>query len=94
MFGPRGVTRTPRRGLFHCPRCEVGRAYAYREKRRFFTIFSIPLFALAEPEEYVQCGFCRSAFKPSVLDSQPVVAQEMLERLERQPAGQLGEQTE
>lgn len=69
FIGPRGVTKTRTRGLFHCPHCNASRAYAHRRVRRFFTLFHVPLVPLKGEREFVQCGFCRRAYAPSVLDA-------------------------
>ncbi len=73
FIGPRAVVKTQTRGLFHCPRCEMSRAYAYRRVRRFFAFLYVPVVPLADRGEFVQCGFCRHAFKPSILESGPSV---------------------
>lgn len=65
--------RTPRRGLFHCPQCDASRAYAYRRVRRFFVLLFVPVVPLSGEKEFVQCGFCRRAFTPSILESNAVV---------------------
>jgi len=61
--------KTPTRGLFICPHCGISRAYAYRRIRRFFVFLYLPVVPLAGLKEFVQCGFCRRAFKPSILGS-------------------------
>lgn len=73
FIGPRAVVKTHTRGLFHCPRCDMSRAYAYRRVRRFFAFLYVPVVPLADRGEFVQCGFCRHAFKPSILESGPSV---------------------
>jgi hypothetical protein len=69
FIGPRGVAKTSTRGLFHCPQCDISRAYAYRRIRRFFVFLSVPVIPLAGEREFVQCGFCRRAFRPSILET-------------------------
>ena len=49
----------------------MSRAYAYRRVRRFFAFLYVPVVPLADKGEFVQCGFCRHAFKPSILESGP-----------------------
>ncbi|MDA0329855.1 MAG: zinc-ribbon domain-containing protein [Gemmatimonadetes bacterium] len=70
FIGSRGVVKTHTRGLFRCPRCDASRAYAHRRIRRFLVFLFVPVVPLAGEEEFVQCGFCRRAYKPSVLESQ------------------------
>lgn len=70
FIGPRGVTKARARGLFHCPHCDVARPYAYRRIRRFFTVFFVPVVPLAGERSFVQCGFCRRAFDPAILDAE------------------------
>ena len=69
FIGPRGVLKTPTRGRFHCPHCGVPRPYAYRRFRRYFALFHVPIVPLEDQQEFVQCGYCRRAFQPSVLES-------------------------
>ena len=69
FIGPRGVLKTPTRGRFHCPRCGVPRPYAYRRLRRYFALFHVPIVPLKGEQEFVQCGYCRCAFRPSILES-------------------------
>lgn len=69
MFGARGVTTTPARGLFQCPSCGVSRAYTLRRVRRFFVFFFVPIVPLRGEKTFVQCGFCRRAFRTSVLEA-------------------------
>lgn len=37
--------------------------------RRYLVFLYVPLVPLAGEDEFVQCGFCRRAFKPSILES-------------------------
>ena len=69
MFGARGVTTTPARGLFQCPSCGASRAYTLRRVRRFFVFFFVPIVPLRGDKAFVQCGFCRRAFRTTVLES-------------------------
>ena len=69
MFGARGVITSPARGLFECPSCRVSRVYTLKRVRRFFVFFFIPIVPLRGEKAFVQCRFCRRAFKPSVLES-------------------------
>ena len=88
FLGPRGVVKTPTRGRFHCPRCDVPRPYAYRRVRRFFALFHVPLVPLKGEQDFVQCGYCRRAFLPSVLESDaPLLAAEARRNIEERLAG-------
>lgn len=61
--------KTRTRGLFHCPQCDISRAYLYRRIRRYFVLLAVPVVPLSGEEEFVQCGFCRSAFRPSIIEA-------------------------
>jgi len=74
FIGPRGVTRTHARGLFHCPHCDVPRSYAYWRIRRFFALFFVPVVPLPGERAFVQCGFCRRAFDPAILATEAKAA--------------------
>jgi len=67
FIGRRGVTRTPARGRFQCPHCGLSRPYAHKRLRRFFVFLFVPVVPLDGEVEFVQCGFCRRAFSPSIL---------------------------
>ena len=71
FIGARGVVKTPARGRFHCPHCEAARTYAHRHVRRMLVFLNFPVAQRGEQREFVQCGFCRRAFHPSVLELDP-----------------------
>ena len=71
LIGARGVVTTPTRGRFHCPHCGAARTYAHRKVRPMLTFLYVPVAQRGEEREFVQCGFCRRAFHPSVLDVAP-----------------------
>ena len=54
-------------GTFHCPHCGVDRAYLYREARRWFTFFWIPIIPLKVLGTFVECTTCKSTYDERVL---------------------------
>ena len=81
IFGTRGVTSTVASGLFSCPECGIGQKYRHQRAHRFFTLFFIPLIPLSTLGEYVECGTCKSTFKPEVLSYDPKRATHQWEAL-------------
>jgi hypothetical protein len=56
-------------GEFHCPRCQVHRAFKHKRMVRYFTLFFIPLFPLGRLGEYVECQTCLTTHNADVLNS-------------------------
>ena len=54
-------------GTFHCPHCGVDRAYQFREARRWFTFFWIPIIPLKVLGTFVECTTCKSTYDERVL---------------------------
>ena len=73
FIGSRCVVKTPARGRFHCPHCEAARAYAYRRVHRMLVVMYLPIRKRSAERDFVQCGFCRRAFHPTVLEREPPV---------------------
>lgn len=71
FIGSRGVVTTPARGHFHCPSCDAARSYAVRRVRKMLVVLRIPIAHRGDERSVVQCGFCRAAFHPSVLEADP-----------------------
>ena len=69
IFGTRGVKSTIKSGDFNCPQCEQSTPYRHRKVTKFFTLYFIPLIPLGSAGEYVECGSCKGAFIPRVLNS-------------------------
>lgn len=67
IWGTRARTNTIGSGTFHCPRCRANRDYAYKQVKRWFTLYFIPLFPTRTLGEYVECAGCGAAWKPEVL---------------------------
>lgn len=67
IFGSRAVTGSKGTGSFVCPRCGPGAPYDHKRVRRFFTLYFIPLIPLRTVGEYIECGTCRTTYKPEVL---------------------------
>ena len=67
IFGTGPVRSTIQSGNFNCPQCERSVPYRHRKVTKFFSLFFIPIFPIASPMEYVECGSCNSTFIPRVL---------------------------
>ena len=67
MWGSRGVTTTPDRGVFICPQCSEMRQYKYKRVRRFGTLYMVPLLPMGDAFEYVECSVCKVQFKSEAL---------------------------
>ncbi len=71
IFGTRGVTTTPERGTFFCPRCNTNQDYRFKRVRRFFTLYFIPVIPLDKLGEYVECPACQGTYAPEILTYDP-----------------------
>jgi tellurite resistance protein len=71
IIGIRPITRTTRRGTFHCPECGVRRPFARQRVQRRFTVFFVAMVPLDELGEYIECEHCRGTFRTSILDRHP-----------------------
>ncbi|MBB5352895.1 putative tellurite resistance protein B-like protein [Haloferula luteola] len=71
IFGTRGVTTTPEKGVFWCPSCGPGSAFKRKRVRRFFTLYFIPIIPLNVLGEYIECGQCKSQYHLDVLQFDP-----------------------
>ncbi len=67
IWGSRARTKTIGSGTFPCPRCRATRDYAYKQVKRWFTLYFVPLFPTRTLGEYVECAGCGAAWKPEVL---------------------------
>lgn len=67
LIGTMNLTRTRDRGEFYCPNCRVQRAYRYRARRPFLTLYFIPTVPIGPAEFFVQCEECRENYDESVL---------------------------
>jgi tellurite resistance protein len=81
FFGTRGITTTPERGTFYCPRCDSPRNYNFKRVRRFFTLYFIPVIPLDKLGEYVECSACQGTYSPEILTYDPQDADLKLEAL-------------
>jgi hypothetical protein len=61
-------------GQFHCPHCDVRRAYDHRKSQQWFTLYFIPVFPIKTYGEYVTCEGCANTFDPAVLSYDPTQA--------------------
>ena len=76
-WGSRTKFVTVGQGAFHCPSCHNVAGYSHQEVRRYFTLYSIPLFSEATLGEFIECTRCRSKFQPFVLTLSPGQIEEM-----------------
>jgi hypothetical protein len=67
IFGTKNTNRVIDTGVFACPSCGADRSYRHLRVRRWGHLFFIPLIPFGTPDEVVQCGTCRSQFRPEVL---------------------------
>lgn len=81
IFGTRGVTTTPERGTFFCPRCNSNQRYNFKRVRRFFTLYFIPVIPLDKLGEYVECPACQGTYAPEILEYDPQTANLQMEAL-------------
>jgi uncharacterized tellurite resistance protein B-like protein len=71
IIGIRPITRTTRRGTFHCPECGVRRPFARQRVQRRFTVFFVAMVPLDDLGEYIECEHCRGTFRTSILHGDP-----------------------
>ena len=81
IFGTRGITTTPEKGTFYCPRCQDNQNYNLKRVRRFFTLYFIPIIPLDMLGEYVECPACQGTYDPEILDYDPREENQRLEAL-------------
>lgn len=67
IFGFRTRFRTVDSGVFRCPNEAVDRHYEYKQARRWFTLFFIPVIPLKQQGEWVQCQGCGTQYHSDVL---------------------------
>ncbi len=67
IFGSRNRITDLDQGTFACPRCQTNQRFQRRLSRRWFTLYFMPIFPVESGTEFVECGLCASAWKPSVL---------------------------
>ncbi len=67
FFGSRAVRHRLAAGEFRCPRCRARRPYALVRAQNHGHLYWVPLVKLGEPQDYVECGACRTKFEPGVL---------------------------
>lgn len=71
IFGTRGVTSTKQKGMFYCPSCSSEQPYGFKQARRYFTLYFIPVIPLDHLGSYVECEGCAGTFKEEVLSYRP-----------------------
>ncbi len=79
IFGTRGVTTTPERGTFACPRCNGQTNFNLKRVRRFFTLYFIPVIPLDKLGEYVECAHCQGTYDPEILTYDPAQENQRIE---------------
>jgi hypothetical protein len=66
-WGSKAVEDQIGTGTFLCPHCCSETPFSRRKIARYFTLYSIPIFATDTLDDFVRCGSCHSAFPPGVL---------------------------
>ena len=79
IFGTRGITTTPEKGVFYCPNCSSKQNFRHRRVRRFFHLYFIPLIPMNKLGEYVECRTCKGTYNPVVKDYDPDAIAQQLE---------------
>src|SRR2546429_1863716 len=72
IFGWRTRESTADTGEFHCPSCGAVQPYQFRVLKNWFTLYFIPVIPLNKLGEFVRCQGCGNAFRPEVLDREPL----------------------
>ena len=74
MFFIAGLTdrvRAVGSGQFLCPNERGARPYQLLRRRRWITLFFIPLIPLGRGQDWVQCHGCGTSYDPRVLEAAP-----------------------
>lgn len=58
-------------GQFHCPQCDGTQPFFHKRIARYFTLYFIPLFPIANYGEHIQCGSCGGQYEMDVLNYRP-----------------------
>jgi len=64
VWGTKGITKTLESGEFKCPICYVNGQYEYKEIRKYFTFFWIPIFSYGKHIDFVECQECKTPLNP------------------------------
>jgi hypothetical protein len=76
IWGTAGREREIDTGTFYCPKCDTQRPFTRKKVSRYFTLFFIPIFETNVLGEYLECGGCKTTFKPEVLNIKPLTAEQ------------------
>ncbi|MEP7288690.1 MAG: zinc-ribbon domain-containing protein [Chloroflexota bacterium] len=68
IFGSRNRTVKKAAGEFFCPKCRAVRLYQLKKVAQYFTLYFIPIFPIKQLGEYVECEFCKTTYRPEVLN--------------------------
>ena len=71
LIGTTTISLKRTTGSFFCPLCNDQRPYVKKAKKRFLTLYFIPVFPLANEGEFVQCSGCQKQFETDVLSFNP-----------------------
>ena len=72
IFGTKGRSIKMDSGEFHCPNCNVNRAYNKKYVQDWFTLYFIPTFPVgSKKNEHIECEECSSIYHLDVIDYKP-----------------------
>ncbi|MFD2554620.1 RDD family protein [Sphingobacterium tabacisoli] len=91
IFGTKTVGKTVKTGSFYCPQCDCDRPYQLQNRRRYFSLFFIPVLPLEKQPDTLSCNFCKSAYVPrSILSPSEYVPTSLNGDLEQQQLASFG----
>lgn len=62
VFGTKDLARRNRPADYPCPACGAPGALDICERRRWFTLFFVPVVPLGAPQPYLECRSCGGQF--------------------------------
>jgi hypothetical protein len=71
IFGTRHKFKTVGSGEFFCPHCQRPRPYDHKRGKNYFSLYFIPLIALNESGEFIECRHCGMSYNTEVLNYRP-----------------------
>ncbi|MDZ4849072.1 MAG: zinc-ribbon domain-containing protein [Pirellulaceae bacterium] len=72
IWGTRGLVSTVEEGTFHCPSCNLQRAFRLRQSRNWFTLYFIPVIPLNVAGRFVECASCGGSYAEEIRSYDPV----------------------
>ena len=71
IIGTTELTFKREKGSFFCPLCRADAFFQRRIKRRFLTLYFIPILPFEKTADFVECLKCRNKCDPDILDRDP-----------------------